>query len=119
MKYNIDNYVFDASIFKFFEVRKINKNLSKALDMINTYDDKYDLKNKLNMTFEYSTSPEIVVGMKYDCNINEFDPLYFFSSAKRGYYSFNSFNTFTKKDFYNKVLRQHTGVEYDEFINNK
>lgn len=116
MEYNINNYVFNASIFKYFEIKKINKEVKKALKLIDTYDDKYDLKNKLNISFEHITDPEIVVAIKYDCKVDESDPLYFVSNNKRGYYSFNRFNKFNEKYFYNKVIKPYTNLDYDEFI---
>lgn len=110
MRYEINGRAINIHICDYIRARIINKHIAIALSMI----EKYGVKDKLNIEFEYSSSPLFYVGMKYNVVFNPKDPMWL-TGHHKGYYSFSGYNIiFNKKDFYDRVIKQYTKKEYSE-----
>ena len=109
MKYKINNRIIYVSLLDYFRARRISKDIKIAMKMI----DEYNLKDKLKIDFNYSCSPLLYVGMKYNQNKKHDTTIDFPAPFNIGYYSFGGYGfRFNKKKFYNKVIKPYTKKEY-------
>ena len=110
MRYEINGRAINVHICDYIRARRISKHINIALNMI----EKYGVKDKLDIEFEYSSSPFFYVGIKYNIVVSPKDPMWLISSRKK-HYIFSGYNfRFNKKDFYDRVIKQYTKKEYSE-----